>query len=302
MSETHSGSPSTLALSEAGNIDSKTLLNSASRVLKSLGQLSFVDLFNLPFFMRPQRWPAMVHTARIRRMVTDLIDERSTLEDPGNDLLGRFIKARDVETGEHMQKETVIDNVMTLYAAGFETTAVSLAWALHVLARNQDLQDEVLKEANLAEGDSGDPFTRYPFTLRVVKETMRLFPSVPVVIRTTTRDVALGDLSIRKGGLVYICIFVSQRNELTWKDPHRFNPDRFRPEEEEKRHRSAFLAFGTGPRVCIGARFAQMEAVLAVAGLVRAFHFSETPGNNPVPRQYLSMRAEGGINLVANRR
>lgn len=285
--------------SDARNIDSDAMLASATRVLKGLGQLSVVDLLNLPFMLRPQRWSSMRHAEKIRTMVNQLIKSREHTGDAGTDLLGRFISAEDPETGERMPPETVVDNIMTLFGAGFETTAGVLAWTLHILAQSPSLQDALAAEAKASPDHDGDPIKTHPLALRVIKETLRLFPSVPVVIRMAARDAVLGDLAIKRGSLVYVCIFVSHRNETTWPDPSRFDPDRFLPENEEARHRTAFLPFGAGPRICIGSRFALMEAVIALAGLTRMFRFSEAPGNSPTPRQYITLRAEGGINLIA---
>lgn len=285
--------------SDAAEIDTDAMVHSAGRVLKGMGKITVVDLLALPFMLQPQRWASKRHADKMREAIRQVITARGLSGKDGEDLLGRFMSAVDPDSGEKMPEQMIVDNILSLYGAGFETTAGAISWALQILAMNPDLQDKVAAEAAAWDGTS-DPLTSCPFTLRVVKETLRLFPSVPVVIRMANRDVKVGDLEIAKGTLVYVCIFVSQRNERTWADPHRFEPDRFLPEAERARHRSAFLPFGAGPRVCIGMRFALMEAVLALVGLVGKFRFSEAPDNRPVPRQYLTIRAEGGINLIAS--
>lgn len=287
--------------SGAASIDTDAMVHSAARVLKGMGKITVVDLLGLPFMLQPQRWASKRHADKMRAAIAQVIEARQVSGVAGDDLLGRFMSATDPESGEKMPDQMIVDNILSLYGAGFETTAGAISWALQILAQNPALQEQVAEEAKALEG-SADPLLACPLTLRVVKETLRLFPSVPVVIRMANRDVTTGDLEIKKGTLVYVCIFVSQRNELTWPDAHRFDPDRFLPEAEAQRHRSAFLPFGAGPRICIGMRFALMEAVLALAGLTRKFRFSEAPDNHPVPRQYLTIRAEGGINLVASPR
>lgn len=287
--------------SDAASIDTDAMVHSAARVLKGMGKITVVDLLGLPFMLQPGRWASKRHADKMRATIAEVIAARQVSGEDGEDLLGRFMSATDPESGEKMPDQMIADNILSLYGAGFETTAGSISWALQVMAENPKLQERVAAEA-AALSEEEDPLKTCPLTLRVVKETLRLFPSVPVVIRMANRDVSVGDLKIRKGTLVYVCIFVSQRNELTWADAHRFDPDRFLPEAEAARHRSAFLPFGAGPRICIGMRFALMEAVLALAGLTRKFQFSEAPGNKPVPRQYLTIRAEGGINLIASPR
>lgn len=287
--------------SDAAEIDTDAMVHSAGRVLKGMGKITVVDLLALPFMLQPQRWASKRHADKMREAIRQVIVARGMSGKDGEDLLGRFMSAVDPDSGEKMPEQVIVDNILSLYGAGFETTAGAISWALQILAGNPDLQDKVAAEEAAWDGAS-DPLASCPLTLRVVKETLRLFPSVPVVIRMANRDVMVGDLEIRKGTLVYVCIFVSQRNERTWPDAHRFEPDRFLPEAEEARHRSAFLPFGAGPRICIGMRFALMEAVLALVGLLGKYRFSEAPNNSPVPRQYLTIRAEGGINLIASAR
>lgn len=287
--------------SDAASIDSDAMVHSAARVLKGMGKITVVDLLGLPFMLQPGRWASKRHADKMRAAIAQIIEARQASGEDGDDLLGRFMSATDPESGEKMPDQMIADNILSLYGAGFETTAGAISWALQILAQNPELQEKVAAEAAAFEAGA-DPMAACPLTLRVVKETLRLFPSVPVVIRMANRDVRVGDLNIKKGTLVYVCIFVSQRNEMTWGHANRFDPDRFLPEAEAARHRSAFLPFGAGPRICIGMRFALMEAVLALVGLTRKFKFCEAPGNEPVPRQYLTIRAEGGINLIATPR
>lgn len=287
--------------SETKNVDSKAFLTSTQATIDGYGQPSVLDLLGLPPQMHPRRWQARSHIRSLRAFIQDLINDRRASKWNGSDLLGRFLSAQDEETGEMLSDENVIDNIITLFGAGFETTANTLSWALYVLAKNSDLQDMLYAEQNVATiGDT--VLDTFPLAFRCIKETLRLFPPTPLLVRSPSEEVLLDDLVIPEGSTVFTVFYITHRHESHWENPNYFDLDRFGPLAESKRHRMAFLPFGAGPRTCIGMQFAYQEAVLALSKLVGAFEFSEAPGNDPIPWPTITLNAKGGIHLIAKRR
>lgn len=162
--------------------------------------------------------------------------------------------------------------------AGHETTATSLAFALHLLARHPEARARAQEEIDALPSQ---PFTaatadQLPYLTRVLKETMRLYPAAPLVGRRAVEETEIDGHVIPAGADVLIAPWVTHRHPAHWTDPDRFDPDRFTPDQETARHRYAWLPFGGGPRACIGRHFSMLESVLALAVLLREYDI-ETP-------------------------
>ncbi|MEB8337880.1 cytochrome P450 [Streptomyces endophyticus] len=203
-----------------------------------------------------------------------LIAERRAADEPGGDLLGLLIKAR-TEDGETLSPDEIRDQVLVFLLAGHETTSTSLTFALHLLGRNPDAQKRMHEEidAVLTEGrppQAGD-LDRMPYTERVIKEAMRLYPAAAATGRQAVADTEVDGVHIPAGSDVTVSAYVTHRDPAYWPDPMRFDPDRFLPEAEQSRHRYAWMPFGGGPRACIGAQFAMLESVLGLAVLLQAY-------------------------------
>ncbi len=186
------------------------------------------------------------------------------------DLFDLLTAARDPETGAGFSPNELRDQVATLILAGHETTAVTLFWSFMLLARAEGIQDwmaEELRGLDLTEDNVQAKLIR---TRAVVNETLRLFPAAFIVVRESIVADRIGDLDLPKGSLVMIAPWVVHRHHAYWTDPGAFNPARFMPDAPPP-PRFAFMPFGAGPRICVGAQFAMAEAVLVLASLVRRF-------------------------------
>ncbi|MFZ3557774.1 cytochrome P450 [Streptomyces sp. BH055] len=203
-----------------------------------------------------------------------LIAERRAADEPGSDLLGLLIKAR-TEDGEALSPEEIRDQVLVFLLAGHETTSTSLTFALHLLGRNPDAQKRTHEEIDSVLADGRPPqaadLGRMPFTERVVKEAMRLYPAAAATGRQAVADTEIDGVLIPAGSDVTVSAYVTHRDPAYWPEPMRFDPDRFLPEAEQGRHRYAWMPFGGGPRACIGAQFAMLESVLGLAVLLRSY-------------------------------
>jgi cytochrome P450 len=116
-------------------------------------------------------------------------------------------------------------------------------------------------------------------------------------------DMELDDgVKVEKGDLAFALIYVMHRHKLLWEHPERFDPDRFSPERTEDHHRFQCMPFGAGPRICIGMKFAYMEAAAMLGTLVRALKFRPNPAHQVVPNIRITLRPEGGMPLYAEKR
>jgi cytochrome P450 len=238
----------------------------------------------------------------VRTIVEHLLAQRRAQPGSGNDLVARLISARDPATGEQMSDATIVDNLATFLFAGHETTAKALTWTLYLLARAPQWQDRLRDEVQHALRTSPrvGPGTieRLPLTLRVLKESLRLYPPAPVMTRLANQDLDLESTHVPKGSLIVIPIFVLHRHQRLWDDPGRFDPDRFLPENEAKYPRTQFMPFGFGPRICIGSSFALIEATAILATLLQSARFEWDGRHAPEPVSRVTLRPKGGMPLI----
>jgi cytochrome P450 len=160
-----------------------------------------------------------------------------------------------------------------LLLAGHETTAVTLFWACLMLANAGDVQDWMAEELRAVDLTEDGVLTKLVRTRAVVNETLRLFPAAFTVVREAIRPDRLGTLQLPGHAVVMIAPWVLHRHHAYWNDPGAFDPGRFMPEAPSPR-RFAFMPFGAGPRICVGAQFAMAEAVLVLGALVQRFHIA----------------------------
>ncbi|MBX2999065.1 MAG: cytochrome P450 [Caldilineaceae bacterium] len=196
----------------------------------------------------------------------------------GDTLLSILLQARDEETGERMSERQLRDEVVTLFLAGFETTARSLTWGWYLLSRNPDVQERLIAEVDAVLGGrlpSVDDLFRLSYTHRVVDETLRLYPPTALLGRQIVADDQIGDYRVQAGGIVMLVPYLTHRLPSVWPDPERFDPERFRP-EIAARPKSAYIPFISGPRICLGNNFALMEMTLAFALTAQRYRLEST--------------------------
>ncbi len=228
----------------------------------------------------PLGWPSPQDFSRARfrkrwtQFVSQLMAERRAAGKnegaPPRDLFDLMGAARDPETGEAFSDEQLGDEVATMILAGHETTATALFWALYLLALDPATQDAVAAEVTSTNVDGGLEIERLKFTRAVVDETMRLYPPAFLIARAATAPDTIAGMAVKKNDIILIAPWLLHRHEKLWHDPSAFVPARFMPPAPPP-DRFAYLPFGVGARVCIGAHFALVEATLALAKLIGAF-------------------------------
>lgn len=202
----------------------------------------------------------------------------------GEDLLTLLAAARSADDAEFDAAE-LRDQVLIFLLAGHETTATSLAFALHLLARHPEEQRRARAEITRVLGDrtpDAADMDRLPYLTRVLKETMRLYPAAPVIGRNAVAAAEVGGYTIPAGANVILAPWVTHRDPRHWPAPDRFDPERFTPEAEAGRPRYAWFPFGGGPRACIGQHFSMLESVIALAMILRAYEFEAVDTEVPL--------------------
>ncbi|MCW4184023.1 cytochrome P450 [Candidatus Thiodiazotropha endoloripes] len=233
---------------------------------------------------RPGGSAMRTHEKRLREAVRTLVHARREADLKGEDLLGRLLQSKHPETGLVMTEEQLVDNIIAFLVAGSDTTALALTWALYLIARSPRWAHRMRAEVERVAGDAPigrEHLSELVVVKQVLNETLRLFPTAPVTVRDTLRDVELGGVPISAGTIIIVPFYAIHRHQSFWRDPDRFDPARFAADAPDKPGRYHFLPFGAGPRICIGAAFSMIEATIMLAALVRAADFELTSGYEP---------------------
>jgi cytochrome P450 len=265
-------------------------------------------------FRRPFRIPDAVPTpgnvryrrgvAALNRVINRIIAERRASPADRGDLLSMLMSARD-DDGAAMSDEQLRDELVTLFLAGHETTAIVLSWTWHLLAQHPLVRDrlvaELFGELDRRPATVAD-LPRLPYADAVLKEAIRLYPPAYVLGREAVADCEIGGWQIPAGATIYMSPWVIHRDPRWFTSPETFLPERWLDGLAARLPRFVYFPFGGGPRVCIGDRFATMEAVLILATLARRFRFERTSDAEIVPFPSITLRPEGGVPLKLVRR
>ncbi len=234
----------------------------------------------------------------IERVVNGIIEARRKADDGRRDLVSLLLAVRSEEGDERMSDRQVRDEVVTLLAAGHETTANALAWTFHLLGRHRHVEEELRAELARTLGGRSPTVAdlpALPYTRRVIEESMRLYPPAWVVSRAPAEGDELGGYAITPKMVVLVSPYVTHRHPDVWPDPDRFDPDRFRDEQVAARPKSSYLPFGGGPRLCIGAGFAMMEAQLVLATVAQRIRLEPASDAPVVPEPLVTLRPRDGL-------
>jgi cytochrome P450 len=255
----------------------------------------------------PLGWPTPGNL-RLRRalgfvdtMVQDVIrGARAQDSRAAPTLLGMLLDARDQDTGETLTDRELRDEVVTLVLAGHETTALLLSWGFTLLGRHPQIVRRMRAEVDEVLGDrppSADDLPKLVYTGWVVDEILRLRAPVWAVARDVARDDRINGFAVHAGETVLPLVYLTHRHPGFWDDAEHFDPERFRPERKEGRHRGAYLPFSTGPRICIGNVFTLMEAKILLAMILQQADI-ELARLLPVPEQpAMTMRPKAPIDI-----
>ncbi|HEX5210831.1 MAG TPA: cytochrome P450 [Pseudolabrys sp.] len=275
----------------------------------AIGKLDLFDVLGLPAAVpRLSRWKVRP----MLRLFDSAIDaivatrRRRLAQEPDavpRDILTLLLEARDPESDEALSEVEVRANILTFIVAGHETTANTIAWTLFLLSQSPEWRSRVQAEADRElDGDIGGLAERLVETRAVIDETIRLYPPLAAISRAARGPDELAGQPIRRGTMVVIAPYVLHRHRALWGDPDCFDPSRFLGSARERIDRFAYLPFGVGPRVCIGAALALQEAAIVVASVMRSFTVELAPGHAVWPMHRVTVRPHGGLPMIARRR
>jgi cytochrome P450 len=222
------------------------------------------------------------------------------------DLLDRLVAATDSETGFRMTEEEVRDEVVIIFIAGHETSALAATYTWYLLSLHPEQEARLHAELDAVLGGrvpTFDDLEKLSYTRMVIEEAMRLYPPAPALTGRVARepDDVCGR-PVRKGEEIAILPWVLHRHRTLWDDPDRFDPERFSGERSATRPRFAYLPFGGGPRICIGAQLSLTEVLLLVATIAQRYRLKLVPGQDIVLLHRVTMRPRDGIRMQLERR
>ena len=263
-------------------------------------------IINLSAFIRGPSWmPKLFRkestdtAKKIRDLIAELVHRRALEIEQGcapDDLATKIMTLKDPETNVGFSKEEMVDQVAIFFLAGHETSAAALSWALYLLALSPKWQANVKQEAHTFSNEFSD-LAKLTNTRNVFRETLRLYPPVPMMVREASAPAVFRNRTVSTGSQIVVSPWHLHRHGRLWTDPDAFLPDRWTTEPCQRQSKAAYLPFSAGPRVCTGAGFAMMEGVLLLSKMIGAFTFDVDPQKVPIPVAQLTVRSKDGIFL-----
>ena len=225
-------------------------------------------------------------------------------KNPKDDLLGMLLTMRDEETGEGMTDRQARDEVVTIFFAGHETTAASMAWAFYLLSEHPEVENRVRAELHTVLNGRIPTYSDLPkltYTQRVINEVLRLYPAAYLFAREALTDDVIDGYPIPPKTLIFITPYVTHRDSKYWSNPEQFDPDRFAPEQVSSRPRHIYYPFGEGPHVCIGNNFALMEMQLILAIAFQRFRLKLVPNHPIALKPEATLRPKHGMKMTVEK-
>jgi len=255
----------------------------------------------LPYwFPTPRNLRSRRAIARLDRVVDRIIAERLARREDRGDLLSMLVQAQDADDGTRMTARQLRDEVMTIYMAGHETTAVALSWAWYLLGQHPEADARLAEEVRDVLGGRRPAVAdlpRLPYAEMVMMESMRLYPPAYGLGRQATIPSEIAGRRVARGDIFIAPTWVVQRDRRWFDEPDAFRPERWAKDLAQQLPRFAYFPFGGGPRQCIGNSFALMEGILILVAIVQRFRLSLVPGQRITPTPYVTLRPEPGIRV-----
>jgi cytochrome P450 len=231
----------------------------------------------------------------LRKLILQLVDRRR--RDPSAahcDFLSLLMRARDTRDSQPMQDKQIANEVLTLIVAGHETTASTLNWTWYLLSQHSEVEAQLARELDRLTSLPGlEDLPRLPYSRQIIDESMRLYPAGWLMTRKALHDDRLGDYFVPAGTEIYIPSYFIQRHPAVWPDPDHFDPGRFDPDHGKDRDRLAMIPFSSGPRNCIGERFARLEMQLHLLIIARHLRLRYLQANPPQLDAGVNLRSKG---------
>ena len=255
----------------------------------------------LPAWVPTPTVPSLARAIKeLDRIVYKLIAQRRTSGEDKGDLLSMLLRAQDEDDGATMTDKQLRDEVLTLFLAGHDTTALTLTWTLYLLAQNPDVETKLRAELESVVGNRAPAAADRPnlkYAEQVIQESMRLYPPAWVVGRSVIESCTVGGQALAVGNTVILSQWVVHRDPRWFADPETFRPERWQNDFAKTLPKYAYFPFGGGPRVCIGNTFALMESVLVLATVLQKWRFELIPDQHIVLQPAVTLRPKYGIQM-----
>lgn len=291
-------------LGDPQGIDKDKLKFATRNVVTSAGTLRPDDLMPWPRWVpRPITPKGASALKKLKAAADHLLAERKG-QPEANDLVSLLTTAVDPKTGKALSAREQRDNLIGFFIAGHETTALTLTWALFLCAKHAPTAARIRHEVYSAVGNGPikyEDMKSLPFTQAVIDETMRLYPPAPMLNRECQEATTILGRRIEVGDTFLLNNYIMHRTERLWDNPLAFDPDRFLRNPKLKAKGAPYMPFGAGPRICVGAAFATMEALMALGTLVRDFEVKVPEDCYPTPLMTVTLRPKGGVPAVFTR-
>jgi cytochrome P450 len=293
--------------SDGFGADAEHIRAAMATYFSTIGKISPLDLLGAPDFIprlgRLRVRPTLkLFEAAVDKAISDR--RRILVERPDgapDDLLTRLLKAADID--DRITESEVRSNILTFIAAGHETTANALSWAMFLLSQSPEWRERVAGEADRElAGPIAGIADRLVETRAVVEEAIRLYPPIAAISRVALDRDDLNGEQVRPGSLIVISPYVLHRHRLLWSRPDAFDPRRFLGSARETMDRFAYLPFGVGPRKCIGSTFSLQEATLVLAAIAKHFTFQLKPEHVVWPVLQVTLRPANGLLMIVGKR
>ncbi len=264
-----------------------------------------LTLLKLPHWVpTPSNREIKSQVRELDNIVSVYLDQELAATQPSKTLLSLLVHSKD-EHGERLRREELRDEIMTLFVAGHETTALSATWAWYELSRNADVYAKLKQEVDGVL--KGRAFTfadakKLPYARAVLNESLRKYPPVPTIPRQLDGRFAIGGVGLPRGHNIVISPYVLHRDERYFPDPEAFRPERWLDDYESRLPKCQFMPFGAGARICIGNTFALLEGLSILATLTQYWEVTQPQPYSRAPRQQVTLRPDGDVPLRFRRR
>jgi cytochrome P450 len=289
------------------DVDILHMKDAVETLIQSVSKLQF-SLIRLPM------WVPTAHHQRYnaaRKLVHDyiggIIARRRAMPESEwpDDLLTQLMSARDEETGERMPDQQVLDESITIFFAGHETTARTMTFTWYALSQMPEVEEQFHAEADSVLGGripTVEDLKKMGYTLQVIKETLRLYPAAPVYVRDAVANDEIDGQPIPAGAAMTLMPYLTHRHPDFWPEPERFDPQRWQPEREKAQHPYAYHPFASGQRICIGNNFSLFESHILLAILGQRFAPRMLAGHQPKLEMAGTLISTNGVPMVLRSR
>ncbi len=289
--------------------DGANIIGDAMHVVQDVSDQRFNQAFQFPDWVPT---PNNIRIGKARKTLSHVINQmiatrklpEGGYRDDG-DLMSMLLQAK-YDDGSEMSEQQIMDELITLFVAGHETTSNALTWTFYLLAKHPEVLKKLhteLDQVMTGNTPSFESLDALKYTEMVIKESMRLFPPAWVLnARQANEDIEIGGYLFPKSKTVFIAPYANHHNPRYFENPEHFDPERFTDDKEKLLPRYAYMPFGGGPRVCIGNSFAMMEAKLILATIAKRYHFSPVADQKLEPQAQITLSNKGGMRVKVSAR